>query len=77
MAERTNSNGHAPISRLQATIGLIIAIAAPSATLGIMHWRVAEVERRMNTMEQNIKWQNDMLWEMRSDLRVLRSDTKP
>lgn len=37
--------------------------------------RMDEFDARMKTLENKMSWQNDVLWEMRGDIKVLREQT--
>ncbi|MGH8021853.1 MAG: hypothetical protein ACREIA_26935 [Opitutaceae bacterium] len=77
MPERAEGSGHHAISNLNAAVALILAIAGPSTVAGITYWRVGELEKRTDALEAKIEWQNEVLWEMRADLRVLSSAARP
>lgn len=60
------------ISRSTAIIALISAIALPIAGAAVMQYRVGQAEKRIEKLEDNVKWQNDVLWEIRSDIKVMK-----
>lgn len=59
------------------TASIVAIIATASAAIwstAIAHDRLARAEARIQTLEEKVQWQNEVLWEIRSDIKVMRSE---
>jgi hypothetical protein len=64
-------------TRLLYTVLGIVALVG-GAVIGVTQaWasdreRLTAMEKRITTLEDKVQWQNDVLWEIRGDLKVVK-----
>jgi hypothetical protein len=64
---RMNVRNTASIIAIVAFAGGVISMNA------IAHDRLARAEARIQTLEDKVTWQNEILWEIRGDIKELRA----
>jgi len=62
------------LGKVTTMLSIIATASALVWTTAIAHDRLARAEARIQTLEEKMQWQNDVLWEIRGDLKVLRSE---
>lgn len=60
------------ISKAATLISLVASLSAVVWTTAVAHDRLARAESRITTIEQKMDWQNEVLWELRGDLKVVK-----
>lgn len=61
------------LGKVATAITIIGTASALVWSTAIAHDRLARAEARIQTLEEKMLWQNEVLWEIRGDLKVLRA----
>jgi hypothetical protein len=60
------------VTKTATLITIVASLSAVIWTTAIAHDRLARAEARIQTLEEKMQWQNEILWEIRGDMKVIR-----
>lgn len=60
------------VTKAATVISIVVTASALVWQASSANERLAAAEKRISTLEEKVQWQNDILWEMRGDLKVIR-----